>query len=322
MEFKFDIFRCMYKYIHNLSWAVAGSKVKSPFFLHQLDKQRADLSFRMLWELLVLSTMPIKSAIASTSIWDSDSIWPSEDLSDSDLPLNEAPFSSYPALSTSDQSASIFEPTQLGGESDTSDENTFDSLFSNTDNSIHTSSASGIGYNGFDLISSDGPPISDVSLDFPDCSTSMPFPATAKSRVRRLKTPESCENPTSGADVPPLGPGAGSLDEEKLDPEKLDQLGQLLQDPETSELLNRATSNPDNNPYCYLLTNGLLPWGVCSSEERDETIPGNDAVVWPGFGRFRLHRLTQCTLGTVIPPPCPLSSFTEFKPKFASLFWR
>lgn len=237
----------------------------------------------------MFSTIAVVTITVSASIWDSDSSWPSGDLSDSELPLSQSAFSSNLALSPLDQTASFFGPAQSDGDPDAFLENMSDSLFSNTDNSFSTLSETGLNELYFD--STIDPPTSDF-WDAAGCSMSMPLPATGKSRIRRTEKSESCKNPISGADTPPLGGGKEETDSNRID------FDELMKDSETRRLFLNAESNEDHNPYCYLLTGGLLPWGVCDSGYRDDVTDSADDLVFPGYGRFVLHKLTRCTPGT------------------------
>lgn len=244
----------------------------------------------MFWEYLFLfGTIPVVPIIISASIWDSDLIWPSEDLFDPGSQSDQGAFSSNLALLPSDQVTSFLDPTQASGDSNAFFEDTPPSLFSNADYSFPTSSETGL--NGPDLISADVEPISDIVDNIADCSLSNPLSPMSRSRIRRKNDPESCQNPASDVNIPLFN------NQGRTDLDKLDEFDELLKDPETRQLLKNAEFNGDHNPYCYLLTGGILPWGVCSSDQRDDTTVLNDVMVFPMFGRFALHTLTHCTLG-------------------------
>lgn len=264
----------------------------------------------MFWGYLFLfGSIPAVPIIVSASIWDSDPTWPSADLFDPGSQFDQGAFSSSLALSSSDQISSLFEPAQSGGDSNAFFENTSTWLSSNTDTSFLTSSETGL--NGPDLISADAEPISDIFDNIADCSLSNPLSPMSKSRIRRKNNPESCKNPASNVNIPPFG------DEGRTDLDKADGLNELLKDPETRRLLMNAEYNGDHNPYCYLLTGGILPWGVCSSDQREDATALDDVLVFPTFGRFLLHTLTHCTLGTYFSPSS--LSHPSTKPKLSLL---
>ena len=271
-----------------MSWDCAEFNMKVLFSPQALSR----VLLKMFWKLIVFSTIAVVPITVSASMWDSDPSWPSGDLSDSELPLSPTVFSSNLALLPSDQTASLFGPAQLDGDSDAFLENMSDSLFSNTDNSLSTSSETGL--NELNFVSTNDPPTFDF-WDAAGCSMSMPLSATGKSRVRRSENSESCKNPTSGADIPPLGGEKEETDLNRI------EFNEMMKDPETRRLLFNAESNGDHNPYCYLLTGGLLPWGVCDSGNRDDVTDSLDDIVFPGFGRFVLYKLTHCTAGTYSP---------------------
>lgn len=232
---------------------------------------------RMLWELIVFNTLFTIPVSVSASIWDSDPFRSFEDLSDPELA-----FSSDKVVLTPDQTASLFDSALSDGDSDAFLENTPDPLFSNTDKS---------GLTALNFEPTNDPSASDF-FNVVDCSTSTPFPTIGKSRIRRTETPESCKNPASGADIPPLGGG-----KEEANPTGID-FDKLMEDSEVRRRLMQAESNSDQNPYCYLLTGGLLPWGVCDSGNRDDLVGTGENMIFPGYGRFVLHKLTRCTAGT------------------------
>lgn len=231
----------------------------------------------MLWEFIVFNTLFTTLVSVSASIWDSDQFRSFKDISDPDLA-----FSSDQVVSTPDQAASLFDPILSDEDSDAFLDNTPNPLLSNTDKS---------GSTAFNLDSTNNDLLTSEFLNVVDCPTSMPFPAIGKSRIKRAENPESCKNPTSGADLPPLEGG-----KEETNPIRT-EFDKLMEDSDTRQLLMQAESRADQNPYCYLLTGGLLPWGVCDSGYRDDVTGYTDNINFPGFGRFVLHKLTHCTAG-------------------------
>ncbi len=139
----------------------------------------------------------------------------------------------------------------------------------------------------------------DDSFEIADCSaTENLLPAMGigkgKSRVRRLDDSRSCKDPNTTS-PPTAGDTTGSGEERSKEEEILMN---LLNDPAFLELLAGAQKNTDHNFYCYLYTNGLLPWGVCSSgNPADQTLsPVPLDIAW--WGSFGIWRLNRCTLGT------------------------
>lgn len=267
--------------------------------------------FFNMFSQLVFSTISILLVIVSASS-DSDPLWPSADLFNSELHTNQAAaagLSSNQDLLPLDQTASLFPTTPLSEDSNLFSlaDGSSGSLFSaNTDdNNIATSSGEiGSSFNGLNLISANNDAlISDNSLfDLADCSTSStpPFPEIGKiSRLkRRQTTSDSCKIPTRGAaDIPSSSSG------QTLDPAKVEEFNELMKDPETRQLLDNAKADPNHNPYCHLLTAGLLPWGVCSSGNPDDEVLASDQLVFPGYvNPLLLFQLTHCTLGEPSPP--------------------
>ena len=222
----------------------------------------------MFRRLLVFGTISIVSIIVSASVSDSDLTWPSGDLFGSGL--------------ESDQTTSTFELAQSDGNTDAFLENTSPSLFSITDNNI------------FSL--TDAEPIYENFYEIADCSTFSPL---GKSRIRRRNDPTSCKNSASGTGVAPLGIGGGSMDD-------LDSIRDQLQ-PETLQALEQATADKKHNTFCFLVTGGELPFGVCSSPNPRNTSPNGNFLDSPVLGRFVMYALVQPTPGTRFSPfPSPL----------------
>lgn len=134
-----------------------------------------------------------------------------------------------------------------------------------------------------------------------------------KSRLRRTTPNKSgrCPNPTAGgaaADIPSSSAGEGG--DGAFDPAKVDEVIQKI-DPETRQRLDSVQINPDHNPYCFLLTAGILPWGVCSSGNDLDEILLADRMVFPSYSTnpTLLYQLNHATLGE---PPIFRSFFSSF----------
>ena len=234
---------------------------------------------------LVFHTIFTFSLLFCASTGNSDSVWPSND-------------GSLFSETASDQTSPLFDSLHSPEEFDSSssDVDTTGSLFESAESS--TSIPSEIDYNKISLFSGDDALILDDAFDLADCSTSEDLPAIEKSRLRRRDGSGSCTNPDmkppTAADFPPGGANEGS------DPEKLAELWQLLQDPEYLNMLTAAQSNPRHNTFCYILTGGLLAWGVCSSGRSEDAIQSAYHVVFPQWAQFLQYSLTHCTPGMVL----------------------
>lgn len=230
----------------------------------------------MFLRLFVFSTIPFVPTIVSASTGDADLGWFSADPSGSEWQLDQGAVSSNLVFSPSDQTTSMFEPAKTDGDTDAFFENTNPSLFAFTDNNI--------------LSSANAEPISDIFDDIADCSMSSPV---GKSRIRRRGNAQSCPDPTRGTGVAPLQNSQGPLD--------LSDIKDKLK-PETLKAMETAGENEDHNSLCFLITYGVLPFGVCSSP-----MPGTtnlDGSFWQShiLGRFAYHTLLYGTLGSYFFP--------------------
>ena len=151
-----------------------------------------------------------------------------------------------------------------------------------------------------DLQSLSDDPLLDGSVAAADCSTSEILPAIGKkSRVKRLDDPGTCNNPDTtprtGVNRPSGGRGGGG----DFENPKVGELMKLLNDPNFLSMIIRSRVNPDWNQYCFLFTDGLLPWGVCSSgKPEDKQMLSLSMNV---LGRdFDVYNLDHCTLGKML----------------------
>lgn len=186
---------------------------------------------------VTLSMIAILSIIvASASTSNSDLSWPSEDnplFSDTELSSNQG-------FLPLDQSKSLFDLAQVPGDSDAA---TSLSIFSDTNSDIFTSSETDT--QGFNFIANDDDPlIPDDIFDLADCSTSQNFPAIGKSRLLRQRDgSRSCTNPATDPHT-----AADTLPgDDAPEPAKLDELNELLKDPDMLNLLTTAQSNIDHS---------------------------------------------------------------------------
>lgn len=109
-----------------------------------------------------------------------------------------------------------------------------------------------------------------------DCSASEYLPTIGK-KVRRLDDPGLCKTPAT-----PLGTTSGSANDADGVPDalKLFILG--------------GSGEIQQNPFCYMKTSGVLPWGVCSSgNSQDDTYSIRNM-----FNGHVLWTLNYCTVGT------------------------
>lgn len=212
----------------------------------------------VMFSRFLFSTILALSIIITAAISDLDSTWSLEDdslFTNAELPsMNPAPFSLDQSLIPLDSNAPLFSSSQ-----------TFEDPVSLTDNGIDTSDAFPWNIDSGIISPSSGTASNNNEFNFfdendsfqlADCSTSgSPPPAfnVRKSRLRRRGGGgETCTNSQS----PPSSSSPGSF--------SLDQLKEFLENP---AMLNLATAKKDpyQNNHCFILTDGRLPWGVCSS---------------------------------------------------------
>lgn len=266
--------------------------------------------YTIMFSHLALSAIFILSSIVPASISDSDLLWPPENVnlfSDANF-FSDTESSSIPAGSSSDQAllpldqtGLLFGSTQLPGDSESflPDTDPTDSLFGNAESSTP------IGSESFD----------GGSFNLAGCSASEDFPAIGKNRLTRRDGSGTCTNPDTTSPKA-AGHVPGGLDG-PLDPDKFNELLDLLKDPEMKEILNQAQANKDHNTYCHILTAGLLPWGVCSSGRLVDETSSSFPMVFLGLSSFVQYTLDWCTLGTFSSSSSSSSFFSmEKKSKF------
>lgn len=112
----------------------------------------------------------------------------------------------------------------------------------------------------------------------------------SKSRIKRLDVASDyCEgNP---------GPnGLDDLDLSKVDPEAADLLG--LFRAERGQEFERAMRDREQNTFCYLLTAGILPWGVCYGGWVGlDDISVNNAPLQTSWAFWHTVTISQVTYG-------------------------
>jgi hypothetical protein len=125
-----------------------------------------------------------------------------------------------------------------------------------------------------------------------DCSTSEYIGAIGKkSRVRRFDNPGLCKNPTSTppTDVPDANNGEKNPRPSDLG---LENIGGML------ESFVEGITDVKPNEACRLYTQGLLPWGVCSSgRKEDETLQASQSIQSSIFSAYEIFELQNCKPG-------------------------
>lgn len=236
------------------------------------------------------------SATQPTSLFDQAKLsegsefYPPDATGFTSLPLDPNELLHDPAGSSLNQPLPFLDETALSGGSESYLDNGFDSLFESDVNS-KTDEA--------DLGALSDHILFDNSFELADCATLDSLPAIGqKSRLRRLDDSGSCKNPTttppSGADTLP-----GGADDENV---QLPDIMKLLNNPYFLRKFGAARRNQDHNSFCYLFSEGILPWGVCSSgkPEDQRRIGGRLHLVTVGF--FDAYELSHCTLSTFSHP--------------------
>ena len=193
--------------------------------------------------------------------------------------LNQSP----PLLD--DQSPPLLDVSTSTGGPESHLDDVFDSLFDSDMNSKADET---------DLVPLSDQTLFDDSFKFADCATSDPVaPMGKKSRIKRLDDPESCKTPTT---TPPTGaetlPGGG--DDETVE---LPDIMTILNNPYFLRRFGAARRNRDHNQYCYLFSEGILPWGVCSSGNPDDQRTLSERLHLTTIGFFVAYELNHCTLG-------------------------
>lgn len=136
----------------------------------------------------------------------------------------------------------------------------------------------------FDLVDCTGSTIEDVSI-------------FSKSRVRRFDVSNgaSCLDPSLQPSSPLTGQGMdfGPMQE---------RLRRILDaQPGAIGLLQQALRIPGQNPLCYVVTLGVLPWGICSSgDPADEDPTTMTPMSINGVIQVIAYSLTHCTKGTYL----------------------
>lgn len=241
---------------------------------------------------LLLDQADELSATQPTSLFDQSEpsegsdFFPSDATSLTSLSLSPDELSHDSVDSFLNQSPSLLDISTLAEGSESHLEDSSDSPFESDVNSKS---------DGFDIGSLSDHTLFDNSFELADCAMSELLPGIGqKSRVKRLDDAESCKKPTT---TPPKGaetlPG-GDNDENIEFPDLL----QILSDPYYRRKFVAARKNRDHNSFCYLFSEGILPWGVCSSGNPDYQQDWGEQLHVVTVGFFDAYELTHCTLGT------------------------
>lgn len=235
------------------------------------------------------------SATQPTSLLDLTG--PSEDsetfLSDApgltSLSLSPYELSHDPVDLFQDQSPPLPDVSTLSGGSESHLDDAFDSLLESDVNSKTDEP---------DIGSLSDPTLSDTSFELADCAMSDALLGTGKkSRFKRLDDPGSCKNPTTA----PLK-SAETLPSGGDEIVKLPDVMTILDNPYLLLKFAAARKNEDHNTYCFLFSEGIVPWGVCSSGNRDDQRKLSDQLHIITIGFFDAYELSHCTLSTSSHP--------------------
>lgn len=175
--------------------------------------------------------------------------------------------------------------------------------------------------NSFQLVDCSGSeslPASDFPLAF-DTLDTLPNLDIAQSRLRRREGGgQECVNPATTPRTDSQSRQRGSPNRGNLEV----KFGQLLEDP---EMLDRATAstsgNQNHNTPCFVITDGRLPWGVCSSGRVGEQERVRQIFLFAAARELVQWRLTRATLGTFLQKVylLPGSCSIECRPRSKSL---
>ncbi len=138
----------------------------------------------------------------------------------------------------------------------------------------------------------------DDPFELADCSASEEFPIMSrKNRARRQDDPAVCKPPTAVDETPSTDEKIG---ESPRDRRYLPDV--LEKNFESNPTDWKAVTNKlwgTQNPFCHLYTAGVLPYGVCSSQEKVDMsmrVRINDVV-------FQVVHVSPCRIGMSMQPP-------------------
>lgn len=137
----------------------------------------------------------------------------------------------------------------------------------------------------------DGSPSEIASCQSSTTLDEFPFAVDKKSRLRRQNGSNGICKPSNEA----TGAFSSSSGDELPD---LSVPKKLFTDPYSILLLTGNMNDDRKNRFCYWFTQGLKPFGVCSSGEAgDAKMSMTSILTLPPFGQFGLWTLTHGTLG-------------------------
>lgn len=253
---------------------------------------------------LMFSTIFMLPIFASTAILDSpDSTWLTDDddalISYTDSTLNlAAPSSFNQPLSPSASDALLFGSAPLpaialSSSTINNEMDIPDALLWNLDSSSNLPSSGGADENNESNL------FLDDSFQLADCSTSSEKSSSSidnilgKFRLRRRDDSNKCTNSD--------GTSHGSYSSFPADDER-NIVEEMFTDYEPSYTVTQAMDTLNHNSMCYILTNGRLPWGVCSSGREEDQVPFGGQINIDG-SEYILLSLSHATNGTFPPAP-------------------
>lgn len=141
-----------------------------------------------------------------------------------------------------------------------------------------------------------------------DCSASDSLPVISKRlrRARRRDDSGSCKASTGAANTPsPDGVDDGDAGSDLPDSSLIDE---VYTDPEFLLRWAASKSNEDHNSFCYMVTAGYMPWGVCSSGNAvDQSLSMKSVITVGILGEYGIWTLDHVTLGMLIESQSAIS---------------
>lgn len=217
------------------------------------------------------------------------------------LPLDQTELLSF------NQLASLFDEARSSEDSNFSVPSSFESLFQDTSNNDNLfsvnddefllSSLPNDGNGNGNSAVFDGNPLEIAICPSSSSSTLEDFPAAIgkKSRFRRRDGFNGICKTSNEVTTGSFSSSSGGRDGKLPD---LTVPKTLFTSPGAVLLLTADMTDNQKNRYCHWFTEGLLPYGVCSSGEiADERMSITDALTLPPFGQFAIWTLTHGTLG-------------------------
>ena len=125
---------------------------------------------------------------------------------------------------------------------------------------------------------------------FSSSSADPPPFGISKLRVRGVDT---CRDPTTNSDIPPASDNHAPLNVDIRLLRKLDETWDLP----------AYKVDPNHNSICQMVTQNVLPWGVCSSGNPAHITEAGTVGIkpMPGLGGMEMWNVRYCTLGKFWP---------------------